>query len=131
MNPNIALVSTPRLMQDVMPPYAAALTNLQTSRSEAPTPTQSPDANIPVKRESTEEAVMFPQVAEANKQENPAQPVVPEAHQEPTPAVAEKAHQPIQQTIDTPKTNWLIITMAVLVSAALFFAAYMAFSQNR
>lgn len=124
MNPNAALAPSPRLMHDIMPPYAAAL-----ARTQSPAPElaqQNESQSIPVKQEADTEPVMFPVDRPAEAKQEESQPT----QQTPQPAVIEKNVQPIVHQASAPKINWLIIGAAVLVSSGLLFAAYIAFSQN-
>lgn len=125
MQPNISIAQPPKLMHDVKPPYDAALLSTRIA-SQNPAPTDAGDQTIPVVKEGAD-SPMFPQhIAQAA-----AQPIQAEARE------AVKAQQvlPKVSVHEKPrasgqKINWLVITLAVLVSSALFFAAYTAFKQS-
>lgn len=117
MQPN-TLAAPRQLMQDVTPPYAKAA-DIRPAQA------------VPVAREA-ETAPVIP-VAQPTTPA-PLQPTAAAVHEQPAPASPPAPHQ-IQQTpakmepasLAKTKTNWLIIVLALAVSAGLMYAAYLAY----
>jgi len=152
MNPNSVAAPRSGLMQDIMPPYAkafnktmAAKVEVQASPAPTPTPTApSPVATgpatpqelaaevtaapIPVEKPASESSTvqpMFPtEVAAAPLPTAEVAPVQPQLTAEastPHSAAASPA-----KPAHHPKTNWLVISLAVIVALGLAAAAYFA-----
>jgi len=137
MNPNAVAAPAPRLMQDVVPPYARALHRTQavpvaaapkaapeTAVASVPVAT-SESETIPVQQAQTPIEVATPQVEAAAVAE-------PATEQAPTSLAQEQVDaqpQVGQEVVHAakPTINWLAISLAVVVAAALLFAAYSAF----
>lgn len=116
MQPN-TLAAPRRLMQDVTPPYAKAADN----HPAQPLPVaQEADAPvIPVAQPAAPAPTPLP-VTPAPEQAAPIPPAAPQQHQQ-TPAQLKPA------STSKAKTNWLIIALALAISAGLMYAAYLAY----
>lgn len=149
MNPNAAAAAgpAPKLMMDVVPPYAGSLHKRQTLAAApavapappvpapmpapqptappppppAPAPSPQPDevitADIPVKKPESQNTMFPDAVAPAPA----AAPVTTDENRQ-EPGAAKAAEHPAHH----PKTNWLIIVLALIVAVGLAAAAVFA-----
>lgn len=127
-----------RLMQDVMPPYSPAAAPAVAQPDQSPTQPQAPET-FPHQAPIVSEASASLPVSGAAEPVTAPHPMFPVHAEAPGPAASASQTdepalnmQPIAPTPQTlapykPKTNWLVIGLAVVVSAGLAVAAYMAF----
>lgn len=128
MNPNVAVAPAPqaRILHDVVPPYADAMPKPAPAAVQLAQPVQQPVAqSLPVQPTQSMPApsAMFPVHTQAGQP--PAKPAPIEAEH-----IAPQPVQPQEVKIEKAKTNWFVILLAIVVSAALAGAAYMAFSTS-